>query len=147
MGHPRYRLADVEADGFSTTSPGLNPSVLATSLLRFQCLERAQASGEVALSASKSSHAGTGGGAGGLGLEQFPSLPHRGGECRRNRISVDSDETRADGNYVGCSPARRLKTQPPQKARKAGAPDVQSIPEPSCAFCPALRAPAIFGGL
>ncbi len=65
-----------------------------------QCPERAQADGEAAPSRSESVHARTGGGARGLGSEQFPTLLHLRAECRRNRIPTDDHETRADGNYL-----------------------------------------------
>jgi hypothetical protein len=56
------------------------------------------------------------------GFRAVTPLVHRGGECRRNPIPMDGDETRADGNHFDSWPARRLRTQPPQKSRKAGAP-------------------------
>ena len=58
--------------GASTRAGGR--SILATALLRFQLVERGQAGREVALHASQSGEARSGGESGGLGVEQFSSL-------------------------------------------------------------------------
>jgi hypothetical protein len=86
------RVTAVGIAGFRT--------ILAWSLLWFQCVERDEADREVAVHAPESREERVGGEARGLGVEQLPALFHGGTWNRRDWIGVDGEVAGAKGDQA-----------------------------------------------
>jgi hypothetical protein len=99
--HVHLLVSEPERDGFSASHTVVEAvgrahvgvagcgSLLASALLRFQCMERAQVRGEAALHSSQPGAARAGRAAGGLEVEQLPPLCERSAWDGGNRIAVD----------------------------------------------------------
>jgi hypothetical protein len=88
------RSASTDTADIKQTEALRKPAILAAPLLRFQCMERREDPGKAQIHASKPGQARFSSEARGLALVQLPALRHRRiGNCR-DRVTLDSLETR-----------------------------------------------------